>query len=259
MFTPPDYLSPSSIRLFRDCPQKFKLSKFDKIKEPSTWQMHVGTFVHEVLEHLYQNDAEVRTLERVREIAAERWEASSWEKQVNDLLEPLGTTKDFKLTAFMCIKNLWTIEDPQQIELDGMEHKVVAEVEGVQMLGFIDRFIFGDDGAVAISDYKTGKVPSSKFTSQDDEFFQLLAYALMLESSDQETTSHLQLLYLKEPIVREISVTPVRLAVAKGTIVETKEALDSACGTGEFHCNVTKLCDWCFYKKSGDCPAFPSK
>ena len=56
--------------------------------------------------------------------------------------------------------------------------------------------------------------------------------------------------------MHEISVTPVNLAVAKGVIVETKESLDASCGTGEFHCNVTKLCDWCYFKKSGDCPAF---
>jgi hypothetical protein len=62
MFTPPNYLSPSSIRLFRDCPQKFKLSKFDKIQEPPTWQQYVGTFVHDVLEHLYQVDADERTV-----------------------------------------------------------------------------------------------------------------------------------------------------------------------------------------------------
>jgi hypothetical protein len=46
------------------------------------------------------------------------------------------------------------------------------------------------------------------------------------------------------------------LAVVKGVIVETKESLGASCGTGEFDCNVTKLCDWCYFKKSGDCPAF---
>ena len=141
MFTPPNYLSPSSIRLFRDCPQKFKLSKFDKIQEPPTWQQYVGTFVHDVLEHLYQVEAEERTVDRVRELAATRWEAGNWEAQVLALAEPLGSIKDFKLTAFQCMKNLWCIENPQDIELDGMEHKVEANVEGVQMLGFIDRFI----------------------------------------------------------------------------------------------------------------------
>ena len=51
MFDHPEYLSPSSIGLFRDCPQKFKLSYIDKIKEPPTWPLHLGSFVHEVLEH----------------------------------------------------------------------------------------------------------------------------------------------------------------------------------------------------------------
>ena len=57
----PSYLSPSSIGTYRDCPQKFKLSRIDKIAEPPSWAMHVGSFVHEVLEHLYQAPAEDRT------------------------------------------------------------------------------------------------------------------------------------------------------------------------------------------------------
>jgi hypothetical protein len=51
----------------------------------------------------------------------------------------------------------------------------------------------------------------------------------------------------------EISVTPVKLAVARGVIVETKEAIDEACATEKFACNKTKLCDWCFHKSY--CPA----
>jgi RecB family exonuclease len=48
-------------------------------------------------------------------------------------------------------------------------------------------------------------------------------------------------------------VTPVKLAVARGVIVETKEAIDQACATEKFACNKTKLCDWCFHKSY--CPA----
>ena len=50
-----------------------------------------------------------------------------------------------------------------------------------------------------------------------------------------------------------------QLAMPGLTIVETKEALDNACNTGEFHCKVTNLCDWCHYKKTGLCPAFANK
>ncbi|MGA0152949.1 MAG: PD-(D/E)XK nuclease family protein, partial [Ilumatobacteraceae bacterium] len=52
MLTPPAYLSPSSIGTYRDCPQKFKFSRIDGLKEPPTWATHLGTFVHDVLEHL---------------------------------------------------------------------------------------------------------------------------------------------------------------------------------------------------------------
>ena len=68
MFEPPEYLSPSSIGLFRDCPQKFKLSYIDKIKEPPSWHLHLGSFVHEVLEFLYKEESHDRTLETVKKL-----------------------------------------------------------------------------------------------------------------------------------------------------------------------------------------------
>ena len=259
MFTPPEYLSPSSIKTFRECPQKFKLSRIDKIEQPPTWATRLGNFVHESLEHLYQSDPENRTLENLRTIAADLWAAGEWELQILGLEEQKGTTKDFKVEAFNYMKNLWVLEDPAITELDGMEHEVLANIEGVSMKGYIDRFVFADDGTVIISDYKTGNIPNPKFNTEDDKFFQLLAYALMLEESDQETTSKVQLMYLKQPVIHEVSITPVKLSIAKGTILETKESVDTSCGTENFHCNVTKLCDWCFYKKTKICPAFADK
>ena len=73
MITPPAYLSPSSIGTYRQCPQKFKLSRIDHITEPPTWHTHLGTFVHDVLEHMYQQDPGERTIEHVRTLATQRW------------------------------------------------------------------------------------------------------------------------------------------------------------------------------------------
>ena len=232
---------------------KYKFSKIDKIQEPPTWFTHLGTFVHEVLEHFYQLDASERTVDTVRATATSRWQESDWEAQVLALIKPMGSIADFKNAAFECMTNLWIIEDPQQTELTGMEHEVLANIDGVELKGYIDRFIIGDDGNVIISDYKTGAIPNPRFKSEDDKFFQLLVYALMLQEADQEETSKLQLLYLKHSANHEMTVTPVRLAVARGVIVETKELIDKACETGEFACNTSKLCDWCFHKPY--CPA----
>ncbi|MSV58070.1 MAG: exodeoxyribonuclease V subunit beta, partial [Actinobacteria bacterium] len=40
MLETPEYLSPSSIATYRDCPMKFKFSRIDRIVEPPTWQTH---------------------------------------------------------------------------------------------------------------------------------------------------------------------------------------------------------------------------
>jgi putative RecB family exonuclease len=256
VFTPPEYLSPSSIRTFRDCPQKFKIGRFDNIKEPPSWATHLGSFVHEVLEHLYGLPHEERTNDSLKTLAGDLWTANEWETKVLALTDPKGGIRDFKVEAFASMTNLWKLEDPAETDLDEMEMKIEADVEGVRMLGYIDRLMIDDEQSAIISDYKTGKIPNEKFTSEDDKFFQLLAYALMLEASDGVPTSKVELLYLTQSAKHELAATPVKLSIAKGNIVETKEALDAACGTGDFHCNVTKLCDWCHYKTIGICPAW---
>lgn len=253
MYEAPAYLSPSSIGTFRECPMKFKFSRIDRIVEPPTWATHLGTFVHEVLENFYQLGADQRTVDSVRAVAADCWKTNDWETKVNELANPQGTIVDFKKSAFECMTNLWHLEDPTSTELDGMEHEVLAEVDGVAMKGFIDRFVFDSDGTVIISDYKTGKVPNPRFTNEDDKFFQLITYALMLQEADQEETSRVQLLYLKAKQKHEVAVTPVKLNIARGVIVETKEMVDASCSTGDFATNVTRLCDWCYFKPQ--CPA----
>ena len=259
MFTPPAYLSPSSIRTYQDCPQKFKIGRFDNIKEPPSWAMHLGSFTHEVLEHLYQLDSPERTHDSVKTLAGQLWTESGWEEKVLALAEPKGDIKKFKQEAFTNMINLWSLEDPAETFIDEMELEVESEVEGVALRGIIDRLVISDDETAIISDYKTGKVPDPRYNTPDKQFFQLLTYALMLESSNDVQTSQLELLYLTQTTKKTLEVTPALLATAMGTIVETKEALDAACNTGEFHCNVTNLCNWCHYKATGICPAFANK
>ena len=232
---------------------KFKFSRIDRILEPPSWATHVGSFVHEVLEHFYQLDASERTIETVRSLAGERWRVSDWETKVNELEKLTGSIREFKAQSLDCLVNLWKVENPQETELDGMEHEVWAAIDGVQMKGFIDRFIFDEEGRLIIADYKTGKIPNPKFTNEDEKFFQLLVYALMLQEADQEETSKCQWLYLQHAAVHEVAVTPVKLSTARQVIVSTKEGVDSACASEKFDCNVTRLCDWCHYQSI--CPA----
>jgi putative RecB family exonuclease len=211
--------------------------------------------VHEVLEFLYKEESHERTLGTVKKIAADRWTNHGWADKVESLEIKTGTLIDFKRAAFGSITNLWTLEDPANTEIDGMEVEVLAAVSGVAMKGYIDRFVFSDDGTVVISDYKTGKIPNPRFKSEDDKFFQLLCYALMLEESEQEVTSRLELLYLTQKAKHNLAVTSNKLETARSVIIGTRSDIESACASGNFPCNVTVLCNYCHYKKIGICPA----
>lgn len=251
----PKYLSPSSVSLFRACPQKFKLSYIDKIKEPPTWHTVLGSFVHEVLEHLYKEDPKDRNQETVKRIATDRWSNHGWAERVNQLAEKPDTVAGFKRSAFQSMINLWELEDPSSTILEGQEVEVLTEIDGVAMKGYIDRIALDVDGKVVISDYKTGKVPDPKYVADDEKWFQLIAYALMLKEAHRKTTSTLELYYLSRRVKHSVTVTPEHLVNAQQVIVKTRANIDESCKSGNFFSNVTNLCNWCYYKKISVCPA----
>ena len=255
MLIAPSYLSPSSIGLFRSCPQKFKLSYIDKIKEPPSWHMHLGSFVHEVLEYLYKEDPNERTHEALKKIAADRWSNHGWAEKVEGLTEKLDTVAGFKRSAFEAMTNLWDLEDPFITNLEGQEIEVLTSIDGVAMKGYIDRIALDGDGSIVISDYKTGKVPDPKYVADDEKWFQLLAYALMLKEIDKKSTSKLELLYLSKKVKHTVMVTQENLDNARKVVVRTRASIDESCKSGDFACKVTNLCNWCYYKKINICPA----
>lgn len=246
--TAPEYLSPSSITTFQQCPLKYKYSRIDRIAEPPTVHTLLGNFVHEILEDIYRRPAPERTLESARVIARERWQDRfSVETKSLNLNE-----RDFRWRAWWCVENLWKVEDPSSVELSGIEFEVNGSVNEVAIKGFIDRFRLLDDGSILIEDYKTGKVPQPRYT--DDKFQQLFIYATMLTELQVGKCSKLSLIYLAEPRIYEREVTDDSIKRTIATITETKQAIDRYCAEGEFPTKQSKLCDWCYFKKI--CPAW---
>ena len=248
-------LSASAISKFLECPQKYKFSYIDEIREPTSWQMLLGSFVHEVLEHLYKQPADQRNHETLKEIATKMWTENNWPAQIEALAEKLGSLGDFKRSAFEAMTNLWALEDPSAVELDHIELKITTSINGVQMLGFIDRIASDPDGSVVISDYKTGKIPDPKFNSDDQKWFQLLLYAAMYEATTGKLAKRLEYFYLAKNTKHELEVSDEKIRIATEVVVNVRRGIDEASASGEFSCNVTNLCNWCHYKKIGICPA----
>jgi putative RecB family exonuclease len=248
---PPPHLSPSSIGTFQQCPLKFKYNKIDKIVDGPTEATVMGNFVHDVLEDLYHQPAERRTLDTARALMRTQWDGK-WHD------EALGVVKDdrlneFRWNAWWCVENYFGMEDPTALEPAGLETKVEGFIGDQKVLGFIDRWSQDADGHVTISDYKTGKVPRPQY--QGDKFFQLLLYSILIEDMvEGATVTDVELLYVKGSKRLARKVTPEDVAATRETVVTVSKGVRERCKTGMFEASPSRLCDWCSYKTF--CPAW---
>ena len=250
----PDYLSASSISTWEQCPQRYKYSRLDGIPEPETDSQIMGNFVHEILEHVYRLPNDQRTIANAQQISRSVW-ASGW----MDRLAAIGVSetkmREFRWKSWWCIENLWLIENPQQVSPIGLESEYFVEVlPSINIKGFVDRITpLGDD--VKITDYKTGKFPRPAYVEQ--KWFQLLLYKIIVEKTINKTVAEVELIYLKDgknlvkkTVPEDNDVTIARVATVHS---EIKESLE----TKHFPTKVSKLCDWCSYKRI--CPAWSTR
>ena len=245
---PPPHLSPSSIGTFQQCPLKFKFSKIDGLTEPPTIHTLLGNFVHDILEALYLHPKEERNLQLARLIARDKW-TDVYEVQAKSMRL---NERDFRWKAWWCVENLWQIEEPSEIDFDGVESEVNGDCNGVRIKGFIDRYKVNEDGSIDISDYKTGKIPSPRFA--EDKFTQLYIYALMTDVLGIGKAKRVSLVYLTGPEVLSREVTNSSLDATVRLISKTKQEIDNYCEQGEFPAKPSGLCNWCYFKKM--CPAW---
>jgi putative RecB family exonuclease len=242
----PPHLSPSSIATFRQCPLRWKYNKIDKIPDPSGKEALMGNFVHDVLEELYKVEPEGRSKGQAQSLAREMWSEGNWEKRIKPLVPDAEEYRMFRWKAWWCIENLWKIENPEEIEPDGLEYELNGKVSGVQLKGFIDRFTMDEGGGVVISDYKTGKVPRKEYVNE--RFMQLRIYGTLIDALDIGHTSSLELLYLKDGVKFEVPFSDEDITDTSVYVRSAKDDIDKACTTGDFPAQKSVLCGWCSYK-----------
>lgn len=249
VLVPPPHLSPSSIGTFQQCPLKFKYSKIDKIIDPPTEATVLGNFVHDVLEDLYTLEPEERTLDAAKSLMRAQWD-SGWGEQAESVAKvPL---RDFQWRAWWCIEGCFKLENPELLKPSGLEEKVEGFIDGQKILGFIDRWSLNENGDIIISDYKTGKVPSPRYSG--DKFFQLLLYSVLLSTIKGAEVEKLELLYVAHAKRLTLTVEPEKLNETKETVRKVSNGIQIRCESGNFEPKRSKLCDWCSYKSF--CPAW---
>ena len=80
----------------------------------------MGNFVHDVLEELYKLPAEQRTLDNAKFLAKQVWE-EVWIDKATSSVKNEKEVRQFRWRSWFCIENLWILENPQELQPDGLE------------------------------------------------------------------------------------------------------------------------------------------
>lgn len=250
-FTPPPYLSASSMGTFNQCPLKFKFNKIDQIPDLPSSATLLGNFVHETLEEFYALPFNERTIDYAKALARQVWETGDWSNRIKGFVKDTEVNR-FRWSAWWCVENLFKVEDPTTVEVKGIETEVNGLIGTATVKGFIDR-LDGTENGVCVSDYKTGKTPQKKIWVVD-KYLQLQIYATLLRNLEIADASEIKLLYLKDGAIFQHKLVPEDFTNTLNYVQGTYDAIQKACETGVFAHNKSRLCDWCAYKSI--CPGW---
>ena len=237
----PKHLSPSSASSYRECARRWKFRYVDRLPDPPGEAAVTGTFAHMVLERLMQEPVESRTVDRAKELAREAWPTMENSRDYRSLDLDENAGRNFRWNGWRAIEGLWELEDPGQVRVAATEQDVQVEINGVPFRGIIDRVDETDEGLV-VTDYKSGKAPSERFSS--NYATQMLLYAAALTELGGRKPAKAQLLYLGQKVV-EVEITDENLAGAVDELRTTWLAIMESCISQEFEASVGPLCGWC--------------
>lgn len=249
----PSALSPSKVASFTHCGLAFKFSSIDRIYEPPSIHTTKGTIVHRCLERLYYDfDPGHRSPEvALTQIPLVRAEYAEHPEYV-ELAMDAENERLFWEDVEVLVRNIFRLEDPNDVKVLGTELRLEADLGGVVVRGVIDRLELAPDGALVVTDYKTGAAPKIQYEAK--RLAGVHFYAAMCEATIGRRPDRIQLLHLREP--EAIITVPTDQSV-RGLKLRANavwKAIQSACERDNFAPQQGPLCNWCAFQQW--CPAF---
>ena len=251
-FALPSSLSPSKLSAFKDCALAFRFSAIDKLPEPpSPWTVK-GTLVHRALELLFwERPAGKRTLDAATGYLEQTWRELQDDPEFQALELSDTDAREFRTAAGELIDNYFFIEDPNRINMIGVELMLEAELGGTKLRGIIDRLDLTDDGELIITDYKTGKAPRVAF--ENGRLGGVQFYAFLCEQNFGRLPKQIQLLHLAEPVAIISTPTAQTTRGLQQRASAVWKAIERACEKEDFRPKQSGLCNFCAFQAY--CPA----
>lgn len=243
----PQHLSPSRLQDFQACPRRFQYGSIERIPQPATYATAKGRFAHYVFEHLFELAPEERSIESARGFVQPAIGAILTERVREDigmdnamLSRLLGETESILTTYF-------EMEDPRLVNQEGVELRLSVTVDGVPLLGILDRLDRDADGHLVIVDYKTGGLPNRNYDSQT--FANAEIYAALCEAQLGERPTKIRLLYVSHGQAVERAVTDVVIRARRLAAAGAWDRIQRYYSEGAFPASPSSsTCRFCAFK-----------
>jgi DNA helicase-2/ATP-dependent DNA helicase PcrA len=234
-------LSYSSISTYIECPLKYKLKYIDGLKEKPKPYFSFGSSLHSTLEFMYTFHPPPPTLEDVLKHYEDNWISKGY---ANDEEEEGYLIYGKKILTDYYNKHVEDIKPPVAVE-----HRFNLEVQGIPVIGFIDRVDRLEGDKAEIVDYKSGKKLFTK--SQVEENEQLTFYQWAVEESIGLRVKKLTLYHLpSQTPVSSDARSQDRIDALKGKVLMVAHHIEE----GDFPAKEGRFCpcdfpEYCpFYK-----------
>ena len=249
------FYSQSKMGLYRECPLKYKFRYILKIPEKPKYFFSFGTILHSVMEYLY-SAPQFPPIEEALKFFKQKWSAQTWQEKGYASAEK---EQEGFLEGQEIIKKYYQKHFADNLHPLSTEMKIYADIDGLTVMGIVDRIDYLGGGKLAILDYKTGKT----LKREPD---QLMFYQKLLENSPKllplvqardteiQKISIEKMLFYHLPTLTEDSFAPVAPAELdafwKGAVKTAENILAQ-----KFEPTPTEqACRWCDYR--GSCPVW---
>ena len=244
-------LSPSTAEAMSGCAARWVIERLIPRTVDPFGAAELGTAAHFVFETVFGLSAQERTTETAMGII------STLQHVGGEITTPSDADIDrWHSRVAKLVTGLWTIENPRDIEVIGLEIQMEnVKLGDVPFGGYIDRLSV-KNGVLTCGDYKTGKILNKHFGDKHGD--QLRMYVMALANSDGfERPQAAEVLYTQYEECHEVDLSAPAMDATLDKFERAWGTLNRQVASGEFATKTGALCGWC--PAVSVCPAAQSK